>query len=507
MSHAIKQILSAPSGTPIPENVFADACHCIRQGASCDIYKSSVVISGAKMFFLTHGPEKRLGTVWMELGKPRVILRELSHQLAAELRRELSFLCPKLCGLRTSLGLGDRIGLAAPGHIRAIRGTKIFPFLAQQSIREMNRTHRTPEEVMDAATWGALQEGFTDGFGSDADHLKTPDDIDICAAAGFTMFTVDPGDYVNYVNNDADKMDAATLESAIATLPWAKLETTRRDNKNRYAGKTVGLGEFELMLSDEAISRAAVKYGAAVAYTAGMYRHLETVMIGRAFELEMSVDETSSPTTPVEHYYIGSELARLGVRPVSLAPRFIGDFEKGVDFKGDLAAFESTFAQHVAIANALGPYKISIHSGSDKFSIYGIAAKLSGGLVHVKTAGTSYLEALRTIASVDPQLFREVLRFAIGRWAQDRATCHVSADAAKFPRVDELADADLPLVLDSFDGRQLLHVTFGSVLTGKTNGEYLFRDRIRQTLSVNEEAHYQMLAKHLSKHAAPFARK
>src|SRR5579871_1557774 len=139
-----------------------------------------------------------------------------------------------------------------------------------------------------------------------------------------------------------------------------------------------------------------------------MYRHLVQAGAGRDWEVEVSVDETESPTTHAEHLYIATELRRLGVRWVSLAPRYIGRFEKGVDYIGDVAAFEADFAVHAAIARTLGPYKLSLHSGSDKFSIYESSARLSHGVVHLKTAGTSYLEALRAIATLDPALMRSI---------------------------------------------------------------------------------------------------
>ena len=82
---------------------------------------------------------------------------------------------------------------------------------------------------------------------------------------------------------------------------------------------------------------------------------------------------------------------------MSLAPRFVGTFEKGVDYIGDRTTFAQDIAVHAAIARSHGPYKLSLHSGSDKFSIYDICAEATHGLVHLKTAGTSYLEALRTI--------------------------------------------------------------------------------------------------------------
>jgi len=225
----------------------------------------------------------------------------------------------------------------------------------------------------------------------------------------------------------------------------------------------------------------------------------------RPCEIEVSVDETSPPTSPAEHYFIAAELSRIGIEVASLAPRFVGEFEKGVDYKGDLKEFERTFALHVAISMKFGPYKIGIHSGSDKFLVYPVAARLAGGLVHLKTAGTSYLEALRAIAAVEPGLFREILSFAFERYGEDKASYHVSADPEKVPRPEKLAGNELASVIDIFDGRQLLHVTFGSVLTAKdASGRERFRPRILAALKSNEEAHYEVLAKHLGRHAKPF---
>jgi len=215
------------------------------------------------------------------------------------------------------------------------------------------------------------------------------------------------------------------------------------------------------------------------------------------FELEVSVDETETPTSPLEHLFIASELRRLGVRWVSLAPRFVGRFEKGVDYIGDLGEFEAEFARHAAIARALGPYKLSLHSGSDKFSIYPIIARHAGELLHVKTAGTSYLEALRAVAAVDPDLFREILSFARVRYNEDKATYHVSADLDKVPLPETLSDEELAGVLDAFDGRQVLHVTFGSVLDR-------FGERLKEVLAEHEEAYYAALEAHFVKHLAPF---
>ncbi|HEY52623.1 MAG TPA: hypothetical protein G4N94_04125, partial [Caldilineae bacterium] len=272
------------------------------------------------------------------------------------LHRALPFTKPRRLGLATSAGCGDRLGLATPGHIQAIRGTGIAPILAQQSMRENARTYRTPQEVIDDATWGVFQEGWREGYGADADHLKTPADIDICVAAGYTFFTIDPGDHVN---NEAHTAPSDRLNEIVAELPWDVLETTSADLSRRYLDRTFEIADdFVISFSEETLARAAGKYGQAIAHTALMYRHLAELT--ENFELEMSVDETETVTSEEEHFFIVSELKRLGVQWVSLAPRYVGRFEKGVDYIGDLEEFEASFARHAAIARHAGPYKLSL---------------------------------------------------------------------------------------------------------------------------------------------------
>ncbi len=485
-----------------------------------DIYEGSLVPTDTGAYFLGRkGTDKLVGCVGEpclpnveragELDGTCVCVGACDHANAVHLRERLPWTAPRCLGLATSAGLGDRLGLATPGHIRAMRreGAGLAVVLAQQSIREMTRTRRTPEQVMDSATYGVLQEGFTDGFGSDADHLQRPEDIDATVAAGFTLFTIDPG---AHVVNEADEMDAAALSARLAELDFETLQTTAGDMRAAYAGKTFDLaGGGKVEMDELALLRAGVKYGSAIAHAVRMHRHLCDAA-GGEFELEVSVDETDSPTTPGEHYFFASELKRLGVAWVSMAPRFIGRFEKGVDYIGDLDAFRASFAEHVAVMRTVGPYKMSIHSGSDKFSIYPIVAELTNGLVHLKTAGTSYLEALRAVARIDRRLFEEILTFAREHYEEDKKTYHVSADLSKVPTVDDLVsddvdDVELPGILDQFDTRQALHVTFGSVLTA--DGGERFRKRLYAALEADEEAHYAALEAHLGRHVAPFARR
>jgi len=486
-------------------------------------YPHSIVGAGRVLYFLGRRDlEKRLCLLWerpaslqplgdihgdqtsVEANGLRLKLQAgpLDHTNAEGLRKHLPFTAPRLLGVEATIGCGDRLGLATPAHVRAVRGTGLRAVFAQQSIREMTRTGRTPEEAMDTATFGVFQEGWREGFGADADHLKTPEDVDATVAAGFTMFTIDPGDHVD---GEAERADLGTVRARFDQLPWSALESPPDRLLAAFADPVHLPDGTTAAFTEETVLRAAVKYGRALAHTAGMYRHLCGRMAGRPFELEVSVDETAVPTSVGEHVFLARELARLGVSWVSLAPRFVGDFEKGVDYRGDLDEFTRSFAQHVAVATLFGPYKIGIHSASDKFSIYPIAARLAEGLVHVKTAGTSYLEALRALARVEPALFREIARFAIERYPSDRASYHVSADPARVPQPEALSDDQLPGLLDQFDSRQVLHVTFGSVLTALSEGRPRFRDRILRALAEHEEIHYQTVAAHIARHLRPLS--
>ncbi|MEM8678369.1 MAG: tagaturonate epimerase family protein, partial [Planctomycetota bacterium] len=324
-------------------------------------------------------------------------------------------------GLEPSFGFGDRMGTATPGHVAAMLrcGSGISPIFPQQSIREMTRTQRSPTEVMADAVAGIETAGWLGAFGADADHLKTTEDVDRTAAAGFTFFTIDPSDHVDQA---ADDYDASTLVEKFAAVgedaPWF----------DRHVGKRVELRTgMTVELTEEACMRTAVKYGKAIAHAISLGRYIQQVQEANArpCELELSVDETEQPTKLAEHAIIATECLNAGLQLVSLAPRFIGDFEKGVDFKGDLTQLEGSLVDHAALARLLGPYKLSLHSGSDKLSMYRLLAKATSGQFHVKTAGTSYLEALRVVARHEESLFREIVAFSRSHYEKDKATYHV----------------------------------------------------------------------------------
>jgi len=487
-------------------------------GTDVRVYDRSVQHVGEVTYLLARlGPHRTLVALGGE-EVPFAVAETLDHAAgplrlcpsteanAGVLRDTFPWTAPQPLGTETAVGCGDRLGLATPGHIQACRATGVRPVLAQQSIREMERTGRTPQNVLDDACWAVFQEGYTDGFGADADHLKTPEDVDRCVAAGFTMYTIDPSDHVD---NEADALEAGALDERFDALPWEGLAITPEACIQRYVGAPIEVhgasGTVSIQFDDRALRRAAVKYAAAIAHTKQLAEYLaqryRTNRPNETFDLEMSVDETAHPTRPREHFFVAAELDRLGIAVTSLAPRFVGDFQKGIDFIGEQDAFEDAFAQHARIAGALGDYKLSIHSGSDKFSIYPIMGRHAGNRLHLKTAGTSYLEALRVAARHAPALLRAIVDFAFERFEADRKTYHVTTDLDAIPDPANVPDDALEATyLGDEDGRQLLHLTYGSVLTAQQDGAPRFKDRLFAVLNEHEETHYDVLKSHFLRH-------
>jgi hypothetical protein len=379
-------------------------------------------------------------------------------------------------GLSSSFGFGDRLGLATPGHIAAVSGTKFAPVFAQQSVRENARTGRSPQQVMDDAKRAVESEMWDAPWGADADHLKTVEDIPVFVEAGYTFFTVDPGDFVE---NPADSYPVSVLKQKITASDWDELSAIYFNQ----VGEEIW-GQF----NTESLMRAIVKYGKAIQHAAMMFKRLSQMK--ECFDFEVSVDETESPTTPLEHFFIANELNRMGVHFTSLAPRFIGRFEKGVDYIGDLNALDVELAKHAAVTQHFGTYKLSLHSGSDKLSVYPLIAKHWGERIHVKTAGTSYLEALRVLAQYEPDLFLKI--YSLGRecYETDRRSYHVSAKLELLPQED-----NLPALLNDFHAREVLHVTFGSALSK-------FGSEIKSALINHTDAYRSALEEHFKKHLA-----
>lgn len=467
------------------------------------VYERSVITHEGVRYFLAREAardRKLLGVQGAAAGfvgerQGDVLLCPLAAENAAALAARLPWLNPAPLGLRTSAGFGDRLGVATPGHAQAAEETGIAPIFAQQSVRENARTGRTPQQVLDDARWGAFQAGWRGVWGADADHLKTPESIAPFVEAGYSFFTIDPGDHVDPL---ADTDTPAALRAKVEALPWTQLDSAPDDLAARFLGRAFDLGAQALRFDEETLLRAAAKYGRALAHIVRMNEALRAQIGSAPFDLEISVDETETPTRIHEHLFLAIELRRLGVAWVSLAPRFVGRFEKGVDYIGDLDALARDIAGHAAVMRHIGGYKLSLHSGSDKFSVYPLAARHTGGAVHLKTAGTSYLEALRVWAECDPAGFRAVLDFARARYEADRASYHVSADLRDVPAAGTLEDGALPGLLDQFAARQVLHVTFGSVLDQ-------YGERLRAVLRAHEGRYHALLRGHFARHLDPFS--
>ena len=432
------------------------------------------------------------GTTERTNGQVRLVA-DTTPENAQALRSALPWLTPSRFGLHTSVGFGDRLGLATPGHVRALKtvGGPINPVFAQQSIREMGRCHRTPRNVLDDATWGAFQAGWTTPVGGDADHLEQLEDIDDTVAAGFVFYTLDPK---AEVDPEAEHADAAVIQQKVETLDWPSLDSDLATFRKSYVGHRIDLEHEAIELDEESVVRAMAKYGPSLAHAMAMYRRLREK--GIDCEVEFAVDETDYPTKPAEHVVVVSELQRLGMDFVSFAPRFVGRFEKGVEYIGDLDQLQRDFEIHADIARALGPYKLSLHSGSDKYSTYPLIAEATKGVVHLKTAGTSWAEALRVIAHNDPDLMREVLALALDSFEANRKSYHLSCDPTKIPT--DPTDDQVAQLMDRVDSRQVLHVGYGAILEE-------FGPRMYQVWNNNEEEHYRIIADHFVKHLTPFA--
>ena len=434
-----------------------------------------------RSFLLVQGDAKGfVGTLEGE-----IVLCPLTLENARALARQFPWLAPqRIPEGKPSFGFGDRLGMATPGHVRSLTGYDVFPIFAQQSVRENDRTGRSFAEVLTDATFGVFREGYDQGFGADADHLKNLKDAEDAARAGFTFFTCDPGDHVQ---------DVGTLSPDQLCTAFNALENAKTW-QGQYLDRTFQIGDDLLLrFREEDLYRAGVKYGRAIEHAAEMYFGLAR-LLPDGFDFEISVDETESPTTPLEHLFVALELRRRGAKFVSLAPRFVGAMEKGVDWRGDLDQFKADLLSHAAIARCVGGYRLSLHSGSDKFSLYSLLADATGGCCHVKTAGTSYLVALDVLAHKDPGLFRDIAMFSLAAFAKDKATYHISADVSRIPPLESVADDGLPGLVEAHDSRQVLHVAFGSVLNSSLG------ERLVSAILEVEDEHLIALAAHLGRH-------
>jgi hypothetical protein len=393
-----------------------------------------------------------------------------------------------------SIGVGDRFAHQARAQLSACQlaadsGIDIIP-VWNKSNREHNIVGSEPSSVRAAADAAVKQLGWKRPFHVDADHINL-DTVDRFIAPS-DFFTLDVAHFIGRPAAAADLDRFVTRHpELIGRLAIAGIEqpfTTTRDS----------------------IAAVAAKYLFAVQEAGRIYAHIASKKGADNFITEISMDETDAPQTPPELLVILAAIADAKVPIQTIAPKFTGRFNKGVDYVGDIAQFAKEFEDDLAVvAHAIGTYglpptlKLSVHSGSDKFSIYGPISramrKFDAG-VHLKTAGTTWLEELIGLAEAGTEgldLAKEVYAKA---HENREALCEpyasvIDIDPAKLPPPSEVRawtcaqftgalrhDPTCPLFNSHV--RQLLHVGFK--VAAKMGDRYLkMLDSCEESISRN----------------------
>ncbi|WP_437272077.1 tagaturonate epimerase family protein [Staphylococcus succinus] len=417
----------------------------------------------------------------------------LSHENRLVLNKYLDFTVPQAFGKdQTTIGLGDRLGLATPGHIKAIQSTNVRPIFAQQSIRELNLTHRKMEDVIDDAAFAVIQEGYTKGYGADGDHLKDEKDIHHELTLGISMLTLDCSDYIP---NDINTNKLSSVESAYENIS-SKFKTYY---EKKYLDKTFYIKNNALTFDAFALKRAVVIYHHAIQYMIHIYKNYISTL-NRTIDFEISIDETMTITSPFDHFFVANELHFNNVNITGLAPRFCGEFQKGIDYIGDINKFEKELNAHALIADYFS-YKLSIHSGSDKFSVFPFISQHTNNRFHLKTAGTSWLEALRLISIYEPRLFKDLYNYSLKYFSDTQKYYHITPDLNAIVSIHDMKETNYAAYLNDDNARQLLHVSFGLLLTAKDeNNSLLFKNKIYSVLENHEIKYKKLLNNHMAQH-------
>ncbi len=403
------------------------------------------------------------------------------------------FETPKVsvCTKDASFGTGDRLGIVTPAHLKAFDSRNIFPVLAQQSVRELTKTKRSWNDVISCAYWGCFEVGYDGFFGADADHVKDLENLKAASKAGFSMFTIDSSDFIKKNVNSVKKSEIEDFYNI--------------NNKNYnftkyYSDRKLKIGNISFEFGTDMLKLLVYTYFEAIIYIKKCY---DLILANKSepFDLEVSMDEISEPIKPLAHIFIAQELSRQGIDFKNLALRFVGKWEKAVDYMGDLDEFNSQIKIHAEIVKSIGGYKLSLHSGSDKFSVYSRFSSANGGRFHIKTSGVSWLEAMRVTAKNDTELFREIFNFSLKNFEVERVFYDVSANLSKLQPIENIPDSELMNLLDLPDARQVLHINYGALLDLKDkNGKNIFKDRIYNLLFKNEDEHYMFVSNQIEKH-------
>src|SRR6266850_4784920 len=374
-----------------------------------------------------------------------------------------------------SMGIGDRFAQQGRAQLSAFvrakeMGVEVIP-VWNKSNREHNIVHSEPASVRAEADSAVRTLNWRGQYFVDADHigLKTVDRFLIPS----DFFTIDVADFIG---KEAEESSLRTfVESQKKLIGSLKIE---------------GISG-SLDVTAARVEGIAKKYFFAVQEAGKVYRYIAAAKGGEQFVAEVSMDETDAPQTPVELLFILAAMGREKIPLQTIAPKFTGRFNKGVDYVGDLSQFEKEFNDDLAvIAFAIREFglpanlKLSVHSGSDKFSLYGPIGrtlKRSDAGLHLKTAGTTWLEELIGLAEAGNSglvLAKEIYATALE---------HLEELCAPYASVIDIDPAKLP---DAKDVNQWSSPQFVSAVRhDQANKE--FNPHVRQLLHVG----YKIAAK------------
>jgi tagaturonate epimerase len=391
-----------------------------------------------------------------------------------------------------SFGTGDRFGRQGAAQLAAVAKAKEqgvdLSIVWNKSQREHGIVGTTPADVRREADEAVQAAGWKGSYHVDADHINLTNVAPFLTPSDF--FTIDVAEYIGQAASPADLDDFVAFALDFIARQGGRLYVT-------------GIAE-PLFFPKERLHAIAAKYLFAVRQAALIYRHIKAHKGRDGFVTEVSMDETAEPQRPDELYVILAALAKEKVPLQTIAPKFSGRFNKGVDYQGDVAGFEGEFSDDICvIRRAVADFglppelKLSVHSGSDKFSIYpgirkAMAAHDAG--VHIKTAGTTWLEELIGLAECGGEATRLVKR--IYRQSYDRFdalclpyTSVIDINRSALPAPEEVegwSGARLAVAIRhdqrcrDYDPnlRQLLHVGYKvAAELGEEYGEALARHR------------------------------
>jgi tagaturonate epimerase len=314
-----------------------------------------------------------------------------------------------------SIGIGDRFAQQGKAQLRAVvmaaqEGIQVTP-VWNKSYREHSIVGSSPQDVRHEADRAVEALGWKRPYHVDADHIGLRY-VDLFVESS-DFFTLDVADFTGQPASEGE-IDAFV------------------EAQRRFLGRLALPGVSAVYeVERETIQAVARKYLRAVQEAGRIYRHLEAAKGKANFITEVSMDETDRPQSPLELFFILAAIAGEGIPAQTIAPKFTGRFNKGVDYVGDVEQFSREFEQDLAVvARAVqefdlpGNLKVSVHSGSDKFSIYGpiaAAVRKFGAGLHLKTAGTTWLEELIGLALAEGEgltVAREVYRGALDHYEE-----------------------------------------------------------------------------------------